>query len=335
MRDLVRGSHGWPVAALMALALVSFLPGAHAQGNPIDVTTMTVGDAIPGGTVTITATIAINDGSTLQSVAWSQVGGAPAVLSGIDTVAVTAVLASTADYRDHLIMVLSEPPGGQELEEFSGGLQDRFVVVGMSPYALEEAALVALQLDVVTSSGTYPVEVDLHTALPWKPASGISTVGVGLPVQLHGKTQDTYDWALTAPSGSAATLTDATGQNPYFTPDVAGHYELTVTDLAAAASTTVDVYAGTWQGVIVGQDADGLPVADPGCRGCHSGASAADAFTPWAASGHAHIFSTQLTPAPTTARAASPATRWVSTPTSPTAASTTPPTTRRSSTPGC
>jgi len=46
--------------------------------------------------------------------------------------------------------------------------------------------------------------------------------------------------------------------------------------------------------VIVGQDANGRPVADASCTGCHTGAGAPDVFTPWAQTGHAEIFSDML-----------------------------------------
>ena len=87
--------------------------------------------------------------------------------------------------------MLSEPPIGEdELPpnvrvpegEFPGGLQSRFQVVGMNPFALEEAALIGLMVEVTTTSGTYTDEVEIHTELPWKPAAGIRNVPIGIPV---------------------------------------------------------------------------------------------------------------------------------------------------------
>ncbi len=43
-----------------------------------------------------TATVDIQDGSEIQSVHWTQVGGADAMLSGVDTNTVTAVLNTSA-----------------------------------------------------------------------------------------------------------------------------------------------------------------------------------------------------------------------------------------------
>ena len=106
-----------------------------------------------------------------------------------------------------------------------------------------------------------------------------------------------YDWMLTAPEGSAAELADAMGQNPAFTPDVAGVYTVTVTDTTQAPGdelVTLEIHAGTWRGVIEGQDEDGRPVASEACTACHNGTIAPDKFTPWAQSGHAEILTNNL-----------------------------------------
>lgn len=84
--------------------------------------------------------------------------------------------------------------------------------------------------------------------MPWETAAGTRNVPTLLPVLLHAKTQASYDWSLTAPTGSAATLLDPTTQNPEFTPDVPGTYELTVTDLAAGKPVNMTIHAGTWKG---------------------------------------------------------------------------------------
>jgi mono/diheme cytochrome c family protein len=121
-------------------------------------------------------------------------------------------------------------------------------------------------------------------------------VATGIPVLLHGKDQALYNWTLTPPGGSGATLMDATSQNPEFTPDVPGLYEVAVTDEATGDPITINVYAGTWEGVITGQDeVTGLPLA-ANCTGCHnpSGIPAPDQFTPWSMTGHAERFTTQL-----------------------------------------
>jgi hypothetical protein len=56
----------------------------------------------------------------------------------------------------------------------------------------------------------------------------------------------------------------------------------------------VTVYAGTWAGAITGQDANGDPLA-AGCTACHNGTIAVDNFKDWSKSGHAEIFTQNIT----------------------------------------
>jgi formate-dependent nitrite reductase cytochrome c552 subunit len=294
-----------PTMMLLAFAVLCYTPAALAD-DPVTVTVDVEGDAVPLGTVTATATVDIMDGSTLQSIHWEQVWGVDAAISGADTDTATVMLGAEGGYKDFLIHLLSEPPVEEEdlppnvplpEGEFPGGLQDRFHVVGMDPFSLEETALVALEVEVVTTSGTYHGEGEIHTAIPWKPSPGLRTAPIGIPMLLHGKEQESYDWALDPPPGSSATLMDATTQNPEFIPDVPGLYKIEVTDMTddgKAGPVLLRIYGGTWRGAIVDQDGDGRPVADAACLGCHSGAPAADQFTPWAQTGHAEIFTNNL-----------------------------------------
>jgi len=284
----------WAIGAALAVLVTVFVPAVQAQDAPIEIAV--AGDAVPGGAVTVTLTT--TDGSAIQGVAWEQVYGVVAALSGAADNPLTVTLGPTAEYKTHLFTVLTEPPVGAEAlppyvppveGEFTGGLQNRFTVVGLNPYQLEEAGLVVLDATVATSSGSYEVEAEILTSLPWPVAVGIQNVPTGLNVLLHGKTQDTYDWTLTAPTGSSATLAEADTQNPEFTPDMMGAYTVRVTDLAAGEPVELVIYAGTWVGVIVGQDVNGRPVADAACTGCHGGT-----FATWAGSGHAEIATDQL-----------------------------------------
>jgi hypothetical protein len=252
------------------------------------------GDQVPGGTVT--ATVTTTDGSTIKSVSWSQTGGAEAALSGTDSETVTAVLADAAAYKAALIHALSEPPIGPDqlppnIEfpdgEFPGGLQNRFTVVGINPLALEHGSAIELEAEVSTSSGDYTVHAEIVVDLGYGWTYGVKNVPINVVVLLQGKEQSAYDWVLTAPSGSAAALADADTQNPEFTPDVAGRYEITVTDEATSEEVTIVMYAGTYVGAITGQDEDGNPEAD-GCTGCHD-AVTPGLFSDWAKSGHAEI----------------------------------------------
>jgi hypothetical protein len=279
---------------------------------PVLVSAEVQGTAVPDAVLTATASVEILDGSTLQSIAWTQTESVAVQIDDGDTDTATVTLPDTAAYKDELITVLESPPIREEdlppnveLPEggFVGGLQDRYQVVGINPFALENAGLVTLQVTVTTSSGMYSDEVEIHATLPWKPTSGVPNVPIGIPVLLHSKdlpmgSGPDYDWSLDlgeAP-GSNATLSDATTQSPWFVPDVEGVYTLTVSDVDPAATdpVTIDVYSGPWIGAITGQDQDGHPVSDD-CTICHNeGPIAPDNFTPWSQTGHARIFSDLL-----------------------------------------
>ncbi len=271
---------------------------------PVEVSAAIDGDAVPGGSVIATATVDIRDGSTVSSYTWAQSNSVSATIAGADSATATVTLPGTDAYKDELLTFLASPPIGEdELPEnvplpegeFPGGLQDRFHVVGLNPFALEEAGLVTLRVSVTTTSGTYTGTVDIHADLPWDRALGIRNVPIGVAVLLHGKTQDAYDWDLSAPSGSSASMVDGTTQNPYFTPDVDGMYRVSATNTTVEPSESVslEIYAGTWEGAITGQDADGRPEAD-NCATCHNGEIAPDTFTTWAQTGHAEIFTNNL-----------------------------------------
>ena len=96
----------WTLGAALAVVLAAFVPAVHAQDVPIDIAVS--GDTVPGGAVTVTLTT--TDGSTIQSVAWEQVYGVTAALSGDNPLTVT--LGPVAEYKTHLFHVLAEPPVG-------------------------------------------------------------------------------------------------------------------------------------------------------------------------------------------------------------------------------
>ena len=281
---------------------------------PVLVSTALTGDPVPGAVVQAVGTFEILDGSSPMSVTWTQEPGGVAVqIANADQETADVTLPGDTLYKDELIKILAEPPAdpaanlppGIELPpgEFFGGLQDRYQVVAVNPLMHEEAAHTALLFTVVTSSGTYTDTLDVQATLPWKVASGLQNVPIGRPVLLHAKDRpvgdtDPYDWTLIRPGGSGAVLMDATTQDSWFTPDLEGKYTLHVTDPATTDLIAIDVYAGTWVGVITGKDAgiDGLPLAE-GCTSlCHNDVTkiAPDKFTPWRQSGHAEIFTDNL-----------------------------------------
>ncbi len=286
----------------------------------VSVTASLSGDAVPDSTVTASAAIDTTGGCTVQSIGWTQDGGAAAVIADGDTDTAMVMLAGNSVYKAELIHLLQQPPIGQEdlppnVElpegEFHSGLQSRFQVIGVNHLALEESGLVELTVTVTADCGVATDTVEIETDVPFHVATSLRNVPIGVPVLLHAKDHvdedenglndetgadvTTYDWALTAaPAGSTAALNDATSQNPDFVPDVVGMYTVTVTDTTQLPGTdviTLEIHAGTWRGVIIGQDADGLPNPDTACTGCHDGSPAEDQFTPWRETGHAAIFS--------------------------------------------
>jgi hypothetical protein len=289
------------LAIFLAAALAWFVPAGQAQ--TVNVTVEVDGVAVPDASLTATAVIDIQDGSTLQSISWTQTGGAAASISSAAANPTTVTLGAESVYKDHLFQVISEPPISPDdlppnvpppPEEFPGGLQNRFQVVAVNPFSLEEAGKVTLKAEVTTTSGVYEGVAEIHAMLPWKVKADIQTQAIGIPILLHGKDQASYNWVLNGPWDSSATLMEATSQNPEFTPDIRGKYTLTVTDIAEDKTVTLDIYAGTWVGVITGQDMDGRPLAG-NCTPCHREAGRApDVFTPWAQTGHAEIFTDNL-----------------------------------------
>jgi hypothetical protein len=272
--------------------------------DPVSVTIELEGDEVAGGVVTAIAVVEAPEGTMIESIVWTQEYGVAAAIDGADTDTATVTLGDLIDYKDELIHHLSEPPvGADELPpnvplpegEFPAGLQDRFLVVGINPFALEETGLIVLEVEVTTALGVASAEAEVHTGLPWKWTTGLKNVPTEIAVLLHGKDQESYDWALFPPAGSTAVLADGGTRNPYFTPDVPGVYEVEVTDLSEEGGLlTLQVHAGTWRGVIVDQDMDNRPVPDTACTFCHDGMFAADKFTPWLETGHAEIFTNNL-----------------------------------------
>jgi hypothetical protein len=298
-----RGRRWLGLVILLTAAFAGFAPASLAQ---VEVTVEITGIADIGGSVTATASATDNGAAVdILSISWMQTGGAAALISPASANPTTVSLGAESAFKDELIAVLSEPPIGQDdlppnvpvpPEEFPGGLQDRFQVVAVNPFSLEEAGKVTIKAVVTTTSGEYEGEAEIHVLLPWKVKADIGNHAIGVPVLLHGKEQATYNWTFSRrPWNSSATLMDAAAQNPEFTPDVNGQYTLAVTDLAENRTVFVDVYAGTWQGMITGQDMDGRPLYQ-NCLRCHreGGRAPGEVFADWAQTGHAEIFTNNL-----------------------------------------
>jgi len=291
---------------------------------PVVVTASVSGTPTPGAAVTLVGSYQILDGSTLLPgyPKWTQSAGVPATISGT-----TATLGNTAAYKSALLTALSSPPLtpdqvaalpewqqalNLDVSDFqSNGLQDRWQVVGINDWNLAAAEDGTFVYTVKTSSGTYSASAAVTAALPWEASTGLRTVPTGVGVLLYGKTQPSYAWTVvSAPPGSTVgstsnPLMDWKTQAPYFAPDQPGVYEIT----EAVSNTTLTVHAGWWQGVIDPLQTlnsvlygDGLPVADSSCTGCHRAGQVGpdghdmDMFTPWRKSGHADIFTQNMTP---------------------------------------
>ncbi|MEW5876521.1 MAG: hypothetical protein AB1751_00445 [Acidobacteriota bacterium] len=294
------------VKRVVPLLLVAFLawPLWGQAQNPVTVAFEVTGTPGFGAAVSVKATVTINDGSSLQGLAWSQTGGVQVTLAGANTDTVSFTVPGRAEFRQHLIEVLKEPaltaaqlpPNVPVPEEhFPGGLQDRFQVVAVNPHALADAGAIVLKLTVTTTSGTYSFTKSVAVPLPWKWTTGIRNVPVGLPVLLYAPEQATYDWNLVLkPVGSNASLTDPTAQTTEFIPDVPGTYRVTVTDLAGNKVRTLEIIAGLWRGVITGQDANERPIPDTACTGCHISGTPLGQFAEWKESGHAEIFTNNV-----------------------------------------
>ncbi|MEJ2254730.1 MAG: hypothetical protein P8Y75_10265, partial [Nitrospirota bacterium] len=251
---------------------------------------------LPGADVDISVTVTPVDGSVdTGTVQWT-VGSVSGVTIADDTAASTTVtLPGVEAYKTELFDVMTDPT---EFEPGYEAILNRTIVQGVDPLSLEEAGAVTLTATVTTTSGDYEGSVELATDLSGTVQAnpGVDNVGVGVPVLLHG-TGDFggFQWSLTPPVGSSATLDDATSQNPSFTPDVAGQYTATLTNSVGVALTnTVNVFAGTWVGIIDGQDTGGLRTPDSTCLGCHDGSAAPNKFAPWQQSGHSEIFTDNI-----------------------------------------
>jgi len=124
----------------------------------------------------------------------------------------------------------------------------------------------------------------------------LANVGVGAHLFLEGFASDpnaddtiaSMTWALTAPDGSAAALTEE-GDYAYFVADVIGQYEVTLTAVDSNGNETVatlPVNAGAYVGVGI---IDGATAAPPQCAACHE-----DRAESWAGTGHATFFTRQI-----------------------------------------
>ncbi len=117
------------------------------------------------------------------------------------------------------------------------------------PISADTRGAVTMKLTVTDSLGG-AVNVGMPSTSPLFAAAvqpGINSVAIGTRVYLNSGHASPWAWSLIAkPSGSAAALSSGTDQYPNFVPDLAGKYTV------KEGSTTTDIWAGRFVGVIAG-----------------------------------------------------------------------------------
>lgn len=254
---------------------------------------------ISGGTAT---TLSFNAarlpaGESAKSYSWVRTGGIASTATGTGTATALVTMPTITNYKAELVRHIQ----GLLVSTLTGTvLSDRAAIVPINPESLELAISSEYKLRVATTSGKYFFGLARVTDSTGRTAAqtfaavnpGIPNVAVNVPVLLRAATSSGYTWGVvSAPAGTAPVLNDVNTQFADFTASVPGTYVISQT---TGTVSTFTLYAGTWRGVIVGQDANGRPDPDPFCTGCHNGTVAPDKFTPWKNSGHAEIFKQNL-----------------------------------------
>ena len=244
-----------------------------------------------GASVALSASVEVYDPSLTgaPTFAWTQTAGPAATITGATTATPTVTLANSKAFKTNLVLAnavnLTLDPESNPSAIPNVVPLERFMVQPINPFSLAQGVMSTFLVTVTINGQNFTDSVNVSVNLPFAPTTGLTDVPIGQPVLLHGKTQASYNWTITSkPTGSTATLNDATTQNPDFIPDVAGQYTINET----TSGSSLNIFAGTWVGVVV---ADGNPgvTPDSACLGCHNGTTAPDKFTPWENSGHAII----------------------------------------------
>jgi hypothetical protein len=266
------------------------------------------------GSATFTATALVND-PALQgqpvTFTWTDSTGATVGTGSSITVPQPGTAAYKAAVADLVKPLESIEPAGTEIGPDGEEVRhkdirvfqtlDRTMVVGIPQKAFEDAANTPYTVTATISGQNFtaiPTASVPTNTLPFVANTGLRNVPIGQPVMLQGRdnngAQTTWNWTITAPTGSAVTaLVDPTTRFPSFIPDVVGTY--TVTETVAAKSLTI--YAGTYTGILVpASDNNPLGAVDPACSAttCHSNSTAFNSpinakFDEWKQSGHGEI----------------------------------------------
>jgi hypothetical protein len=256
------------------------------------------------GKATLTATALVNDPSlkgqpatfTWTETVTDQYGNSTTSTIGTGP-SITVAQPTTAAFKNavaNLVKVREDvAPLGSDLNENENGVEvatfvplDRFQVLAIPQLAFEEAASPSYTVTATIGGQTFTATPSASIAtnqLPFVPNLGIRNVPVGQPVVLQGYLntrplatppvlQSTYNWTITAPTGSAVTaLVDPTTRFPHFIPDVVGTYTVTET----VSGKSLNLYAGTYTGILKPNGSNPLGTPDPGCaaNSCHPGST--------------------------------------------------------------
>lgn len=311
----------YPVTVAVVADVVTTTDVALVPTSPVVINAGVAQTSAPGGTVNLTATVDVMDGSTITSYAWVQTGGVGSTIINDTTAAATITLGNSAAYKTELVKKLvnlastTYPAGfvdplitgegingAGDVDTKEGLVLDKIQALGMSNDARTVIAGTTYMVTVTTTSGTYSGTVNVSADIsPFAAkATGLQNVPVNLPVLLHAKTNAAgYNWTLLKPLGTptAATLNDSTTQNPYFTPDVPGKYTAT----ESISGKSLDIYAGKWVGAVGSTDAGAGVTLSGNCVTCHNSSATGDAlsvflnrFVPWSQTGHAQILQKQI-----------------------------------------
>jgi hypothetical protein len=218
---------------------------AASAAKPGDAVTLTApGLSIAGATVTYTllSSISVTD-PTLAADGSFTVPGLDQILAGL-----SATYDPVTDVRT---------PGKGTWKAFQ--LPNRLQFVGLGDGATKSLAK-AFKIKATATSGSNTSTSTFYVAVKGlQDIQGIASGPIGVPVIAAAPATTSYSWTLTAPAGSAATLSGATTRTPTFVPDVEGAYVL-----ATAAGKTIGFTAGSYVGLL-----DSTGAATGSCDGCH------------------------------------------------------------------
>jgi len=262
----------------------------------LEITVAEAGDLAPDGSKALSVEFTALDGATVAGIAWAQTAGVTvADIADETTATATVTFGDLEAFKAELAHALLEP--------------NRTMVMGINPFALEEAEHVEIEVAVTDSNGVVYVDsVGLTVGIDLAWAAGTHNVPVGLPVFLQAEEGTAYAWtakydvAFGGSFASDVTLDSTTSRYPVFTPADEGWYKLEVaitTDDGALAHTLMiragEYSAGAIQGV---ETIDGVvrPVANTACTGCHDSMleGMISQFDDWRMSGHAGIFTQNI-----------------------------------------